>query len=48
MANDRTELSVSTEVLEKMAELAAKEVDGVAGPQTFKAFQKWANKELGF
>ena len=31
MANDRTELSVSTEVLEKMAELAAKEVDGVAG-----------------
>lgn len=31
MANDRTELSVSTEVLEKMAELAAKEVDGVEG-----------------
>lgn len=31
MANDRTELSVSTEVLEKMAELAAKEIDGVAG-----------------
>ena len=31
MANDRTELSVSTEVLEKMAEIAAKEVDGVAG-----------------
>ena len=23
-------------------------VDGVAGPETFKAFQKWANKELGF
>lgn len=31
MANDRTELSVSTEVLEKMAEIATKEVDGVAG-----------------
>ena len=31
MANDRTELSVSTEVLEKMAEIAAREVDGVAG-----------------
>ena len=23
-------------------------VDGVAGPETFKALQKWANKELGF
>lgn len=31
MQDNRTELSVSTEVLEKMAELAAKEVDGVAG-----------------
>ena len=27
----KTELSVSTEVLEKMAEIAAKEVDGVTG-----------------
>ena len=31
MQDNKTELSVSTEVLEKMAELAAKEVDGVAG-----------------
>ncbi len=31
MENKETELSVSTEVLEKMAEIAAKEVDGVAG-----------------
>ena len=30
MANNKTELSVSTDVLEKMAELAAKEVEGVA------------------
>lgn len=31
MENNKTELSVNTEVLEKMAELAAKEVEGVAG-----------------
>lgn len=31
MGNNKTELSVNTEVLEKMAELAAKEVEGVAG-----------------
>lgn len=31
MENNKTELSVNTEVLEKMAEIAAKEVDGVAG-----------------
>lgn len=31
MADKNTELSVSTEVLERMAEIAAKEVDGVAG-----------------
>lgn len=31
MDDKRTELSVSTEVLEKMAEIAAKEVEGVAG-----------------
>ena len=31
MENSKTELSVNTEVLEKMAELAAKEVEGVAG-----------------
>lgn len=31
MANNKTELSVNTEVIEKMAEIAAKEVDGVAG-----------------
>lgn len=31
MADKKTELSVSTEVLEKMAEIAAKEVDGVTG-----------------
>lgn len=31
MSEKMTELSVSTEVLEKMAELAAKEVDGVIG-----------------
>lgn len=29
--NTNTELSVSTEVLEKMAEIAAKEVEGVVG-----------------
>ncbi len=29
--NNKTELSVNTEVLAKMAEIAAKEVDGVAG-----------------
>ncbi len=31
MSDKTTELSVSTEVLEKMAEIAAKEVDGVTG-----------------
>ena len=31
MEENKTELSVNTEVLEKMAEIAAKEVDGVAG-----------------
>lgn len=31
MEENKTELSVSTEVLEKMAEIAAKEIDGVAG-----------------
>lgn len=31
MNNNRTELSVNTEVLEKMAEIAAKEVEGVTG-----------------
>lgn len=31
MEDKKTELSVSTEVLEKMAEIAAKEIDGVAG-----------------
>lgn len=31
MEDKKTVLSVSTEVLEKMAEIAAKEVDGVAG-----------------
>ena len=31
MGNNKTELSVNTEVIEKMAEIAAKEVDGVAG-----------------
>lgn len=31
MNNSSTELSVSTEVLEKMAEIAAKEVEGVTG-----------------
>ena len=31
MNNNRTELSVNTEVLEKMAEIATKEVDGVIG-----------------
>ena len=31
MANNKTELSVNTEVIEKMTEIAAKEVDGVAG-----------------
>ena len=29
--SNRTELSVNTEVLAKMAEIAAKEIDGVAG-----------------
>ncbi len=29
--NNATELSINTEVLEKMAELAAKEIEGVAG-----------------
>lgn len=31
MEDKKTELSVSTEVLEKMAEIAAMEVDGVSG-----------------
>ncbi len=31
MDNTKTELSINTEVLEKMAEMAAKEVDGVEG-----------------
>ncbi len=31
MEDNKTELSVNTEVLEKMAEIAAKEVEGVAG-----------------
>ena len=31
MENNKTELSVNTEVLEKMAEIAAKEIEGVAG-----------------
>ena len=31
MEDKKTSLSVSTEVLEKMAEIAAKEVEGVAG-----------------
>ena len=31
MNNNGTELSINTEVLEKMAEIAAKEVDGVVG-----------------
>lgn len=31
MNDNRTELSINTEVLEKMAELAAKEVEGVTG-----------------
>ena len=31
MAVNKTELSVSTDVIEKMAEIAAKEVEGVAG-----------------
>ena len=31
MENNKTELSVNTEVLEKMAEIADKEVEGVAG-----------------
>lgn len=31
MNDNRTELSVNTEVLEKMAEIAAKEIDGVTG-----------------
>ncbi len=31
MENNKTELSVNTEVIEKMAEIAAKEIEGVAG-----------------
>ena len=31
MTDNKTELSVNTEVFEKMAEIAAKEVEGVAG-----------------
>ena len=31
MTNNITELSVNTEVLEKMAEISAKEIDGVTG-----------------
>lgn len=31
MSNNRTELSVNTEVLEKMAEMAAIEIEGVTG-----------------
>lgn len=31
MTDNRTELSINTEVLEKMAEIASKEVEGVAG-----------------
>ncbi len=31
MNNKSTELSVNTEVIEKMAEIAAKEIEGVAG-----------------
>lgn len=31
MNNNKTELSVNTEVLEKMAGIAAKEIDGVTG-----------------
>lgn len=31
MNNNSTELSINTEVLEKMAEIAAMEIDGVAG-----------------
>ncbi len=31
MSNNRTELSINTEVLEKMAELAALEIEGVSG-----------------
>ena len=31
MENNKTELSVITEVIEKMAEIAAKEVEGVSG-----------------
>ncbi len=31
MENNKTELSVNTEVIEKMAEIAAKEVEGVSG-----------------
>ena len=31
MQENRTELSISTEVLEKMAEIAACEIDGVKG-----------------
>ena len=31
MSDNRVELSVNTEVFEKMAEIAAKEVEGVAG-----------------
>lgn len=31
MSDNRTELSINTEVLKKMAEISAKEVDGVVG-----------------
>lgn len=31
MSENKTELSINTEVLEKMAEIAAKEVEGVTG-----------------
>ncbi|MDD6478409.1 MAG: Asp23/Gls24 family envelope stress response protein [Oscillospiraceae bacterium] len=31
MENNKTELSVNTQVLEKMAEIAAKEIEGVSG-----------------
>ena len=31
MSENRTELSINTEVIEKMAEIAAKEVEGVTG-----------------
>ena len=31
MSENKTELSINTEVIEKMAEIAAKEVEGVTG-----------------